>query len=124
MAALMTFLLIVLPIILILEMSNLYASDGFITKADSKKFMHLDVKKLKVGEFDDTILIHDPYISTTSFSILSKYYIQDHGVVPRWSRLHRKIKYYFRCAKTNRGRSVIIEPIFQKYNPERVSDIQ
>lgn len=32
-----------------------------------------------------------PFISTT-FSVFSRYYIHDHGIVPRWSKAHKIIK--------------------------------
>lgn len=36
------------------------------------------------------------YISTTLFSLTSKYYINGLGCVPRWSKSHKKIKKLFK----------------------------
>lgn len=34
-----------------------------------------------------------PFISTLRTSIFTKYYIQDHGQIPRWSAYHKVIAY-------------------------------
>lgn len=39
------------------------------------------------------------YISHKGFSIVSKYYINREGIVPKWSKLHKKIEEYYRIAK-------------------------
>lgn len=36
------------------------------------------------------------YIATTPWRVLSKYYVQAHGVVPRFSKLHKKIENKFK----------------------------
>ena len=47
------------------------------------------------NEFIDR-LSNGGYISTTSFSITTKYYISGLGCVPRWSKSHKKIKNLFK----------------------------
>ena len=55
------------------------------------------IDDLPHNEFQDR-LMHGGYISTTLFSLTSKYYINGLGRVPRWSKSHKKIKNLF---KTN-----------------------
>lgn len=119
---LVTFLLIFAPPFVLNDLIALKVYGGFVSKTESARLMNFDIKKLRTGEEDTTILIHEPYISTLSFLISGKYYVQNYGIVPRWSKLHKRIDEYFMFAAINKDRPIIDEPIFHKTDPERVSD--
>lgn len=53
------------------------------------------IDDLSHNEFQDR-LMRGGYISTTPFSLTSKYYINGLGCVPRWSKSHKKIKNLFK----------------------------
>jgi hypothetical protein len=89
------FLLLLTVAIIELVTSSVYGS--FVSKQITDTYMDLDESKLRLNMYDSTILgTGKNFISTLPFSIFSKYYINNVGVIPRWSRLHKKVNEYFK----------------------------
>lgn len=88
--------------ILVLFEFSIFMSIGPITRLNSD----YNIDDYSLNQFNSTIInAYDnqektPYISTTPFpSLLFKYYIENNGIVPRWSRLHKKIDQKFKQLK-------------------------
>lgn len=100
-------LFIVLLFLFIWEFSVFCVYGKFISKQTTDEFMNLDQSKLSINQYNSSILMDwSKYplargISTLPFSIFSKYYINDIGIIPRWSKLHKQIKLYYEVAKQN-----------------------
>lgn len=77
--------------VIINELANYLTYGGFIPKKVIEQFIRLDESKVKLNRFDYEIISTTPFIAT-HLSIFSKYYIDKIGQIPRWSKLHKKIK--------------------------------
>jgi len=92
---------LIILIIVVMEFATFLVYGGFVTKETEEVFMNLDKSKLRLNQFDPTILSTNPYIANVPFSLFSKYHINGIGTIPRWSKLHKKIKHYFAVAIIN-----------------------
>lgn len=92
-------LLVVTEFILIFKLASYLVYGGFIQKEKEEFFMNIPDDKYRLNYLDSSILqLHYGYISTTPFSILSKYHINSVGKVYRWSKLSKKIDEYYEIA--------------------------
>ncbi len=91
----------VLSLIVLFEIITFSVYGWFIPKEIEVSFMDLDESKLRLNMFDSSILSTTPYITKLPVSIFSQYYIEGLGVVPRWSKLHKKINQYYAIAIKN-----------------------
>lgn len=94
-------LLIVFVLLILSEIATFIVFGCFASKKDTELLMNLDPKNLELNKYSKSILRTEPFISTLPFSIFAKYYINDKGIVPRWSKLHKKIKEYYIIANQN-----------------------
>lgn len=94
-------LLIVFILLIISETSTFVVYGCFVSKKDTELLMNLDPKNIELNAYDKSMLCTRPFITTLPFSVIAKYYINDKGIVPRWSKLHKKIKEYYIIANQN-----------------------
>ncbi|MCG9970976.1 hypothetical protein [Christiangramia crocea] len=94
------FLVTVAVLWLCLEFANFMTYGGFINKSTEEALMNLNESKLRLNPFNPSILSGSPYISTHN-SLFSKYHIEGFGVVPKWSKLHKRIEEYYAIAIQN-----------------------
>lgn len=90
-----------LSIVAFAELSAFFVYGGFVSKETTDVYMNLDESKLRLNQFNSSILATPCYITHISFSILSKYHISGLGRIPRWSKLHKRVKQYFEIATKN-----------------------
>ena len=91
---------VILVLVASLEFSNIIVYGWFISKNTTEVFMKLEEKNLRLNQFNSSILSTNPYI-TNHFSLFAKYYIKGLGIVPRFSKLEKKIDEYFAIACKN-----------------------
>lgn len=73
----------------------------FIPKNVELKYMNMVESDFRLNSVDPTILSmtkNGNFISKLPFRIFAKYYIWNLGIVPRWSKLHKKIDEYYKIA--------------------------
>ena len=97
---------VLLVLTVVLEFGTFVVYGGPISKDTTDMYMLAYEDEISLNVFNKSILhinskILNRYISTLPFSIFSKYYIYGLGVVPRWSKLHKKINQYFIVATKN-----------------------
>jgi len=100
----MEFLLIAFAIVLVsLELATFLTYGWFVGKHHQSKYINLKKEDIRLNMFDSSIimigdidLMKGSCISLVYFSLFSKYYIEGIGLVPRWSKLHKKINEYYR----------------------------
>lgn len=90
-----------LAFVAIMEFATFITSGGFVSKQITDVYMNLDESKLRLNQFNPSILSTNCYITKVSFSIFSKYYISGLGTIPRWSKLHKIVNEYFAIACRN-----------------------
>lgn len=90
-----------LGLVAIMEFATLIVYGGFVSKQITDVYMNLDESKLRLNQFNPSILSTNHYITNVPFSVFSKYHIEGLGTVPRWSKLHKKINEYFAIACRN-----------------------
>jgi hypothetical protein len=95
-----TIISIILFLILFL-LATLDTYGWFISKMTTNVFMNLDTTKLKLNPYNRSIISTDPFINRLPIPLLSKYYINGLGQIPRWSKLHKKINEYYKIAEQN-----------------------
>lgn len=95
-------LLVLITLFLIVELSTIIAYGKIISSKESKKYLNLNIKDLTLNSLDSRIImlynipeLKHTFISTINTSIISKYYIDDIGIILRWSKLHKQIDYYY-----------------------------
>lgn len=106
-------IIVLLIVIMIIEISTYSAYGPPISNEEADKYLtkyqpfrknpynsgiispKLLIDGLPHNDFIDR-LSNGGYISTTLFSLTSKYYINGLGCVPRWSKSHKKIKKLFK----------------------------
>lgn len=98
--------LILIPIFIVIaaamwEFASFKSYDGYASTKTQKNYMDLNPMDLKLNMYNKKILSWNSlaydFISYAP-SILCKYYINDVGMVPRWSKLHKKINEYYKIA--------------------------
>ncbi len=98
-------ILIVLFYLFILNEILVYIVYGkFVSKETEYLYSNLDINRLKLNSHNHSILRNSnttSYITNVPFSIFSRYYISECGTIPRWSKLHTKVKEYFVIANNN-----------------------
>lgn len=91
---------------LITEAAHLETYGWFISKKDTEKFMNLKDDELELYRSDMLYMSkfnnYDIYICNSERTLLSKYYIQNFGAIPRWSKLHKKVDEYYRIARNRK----------------------
>lgn len=92
---------IVLVFIAIFEIATAIVYGLPVSKQITDVYMNLDKTTLRLNMFDPSILSIQPFIATVPFSLVAKYYIKGIGVVPRWSKLHKRINEYYAIAAKN-----------------------
>lgn len=94
----------VIGFVAIMELVTFVIYGGFVSKHIADVYMILDESKLRLNQFNPSILATNRYISNVPFSLFSKYYINGLGTVPRWSKLHKRVNEYFAIAVRNQKR--------------------
>ena len=96
-------LLACLYALIVFEVSTIITYNGFVSKKTINKYMKLNVKRLRINQYNPKILCtwESTFITNLPFSIFAKYYIDELGMIPRWSKLHRRVKEYFLIAAEN-----------------------
>lgn len=97
MATFIEILFVLIGLIAVSEFATVISMGRFIPKKIRNAFMHLDTTKMRLNRYDPSILNlnKNMWVTNTPLSILSKYYINNFGTVPRWSKLHREIERYY-----------------------------
>jgi len=101
------FILITISFIfgLVLDLSAFLTYGWFLNKRETEIYMNLDTSKLYLNMFSRNVLMWDTKIGYTyisiHYSLFSKYDIDNVGVVPRWSKLHKRINEYYKIADEN-----------------------
>ena len=90
-----------LGLVAIMEFATFMVYGGFVSKQITDVYMNLDENKLRLNQFNPSILSTNCYISNVPFSLFSKYYISGLGIIPRWSKLHKRVNEYFAIACRN-----------------------
>jgi len=56
-------------------------------------FFRMSLLKYKLNKFNTSMFygFNLPYISSISFCIFAKWYVDDYGTIPRWSKWHKII---------------------------------
>lgn len=89
-----TFILVVLFVWLSIEVGHVGINGKWLS---DKKYLPVVENLLKHGEIYKNIIytsdvdIDRPYIGIVNLSILAPYRIQDVGVIPRWTKMHKLI---------------------------------
>jgi hypothetical protein len=104
-------LILILAVLFVFEYITFIVYGGFISKEDINFYMNLDERNITINPWDNEILsllycnpprpIKLHYIDYTPYSLFSKYNINEIGLVPRWSKLHKKISKYYIIARKN-----------------------
>ena len=95
-------LMIILAVIISFEFASLATYGKFIPKYIEEEFMNLNEAKLRLNQFDTSILLINNFcIYKVPFSLFSIYYVSNIGVVSRWSPLTKKIREYYKIAIKN-----------------------
>ena len=92
-------LLSIIAYLLFFEIIPFFIYGSFISKKTKLLYSGVEKSDYRLNCFDDTILMfkNKQHISRHS-SIFWKYHIDGHGVVPRWSSLHKEIQSYYNIA--------------------------
>jgi pantothenate kinase len=90
-----------LGLVAIMEFSTFMVYGGFVSKEITDVYMNLDESKLRLNQFNPSVLATNCFITTVPFSIFSRFHIKGQGTIPRWSKLHKKVKKYFAIAVRN-----------------------
>lgn len=90
-----------LVIVAIMEFATFITYGWFVSKQITDVYMNLDESKLRLNQFNPSILSTNCYITNVPFSIFSKYHISGLGTIPRWSKLHKRVNEYFAIACRN-----------------------
>lgn len=85
----------------IMEFATFMTYGGFVSKQTTDVYMNLDESKLRLNQFNPSILSTNSYITNVYFSLFSKYHISGLGTIPRWSKLHKRVNEYFAIACRN-----------------------
>lgn len=99
-----TIIITIISLSLIFEINIILTYSGFISKKDEKFYSNLTEYKLNI--YNDKLLCVYILNKKITFiapikSVFFKYYINGVGVVPKYSKLHKKIKEYYKKAKEN-----------------------
>lgn len=97
----MIIIYLLLGLVAIMEFATFIIYGGFVSKQIIDVYMNLDESKLRLNQFNPSILSTNCYITSVPFSVFSKYHIEGMGTVPRWSKLHKRINEYFAIACKN-----------------------
>lgn len=98
-SVLITDLLIIILFIIFYEIAVLCVYGVWVKNSTIKYYLNLDTNKLRLNQFTHTILTTgNTFIYAVPFSFFVKYHIDGKGTVPRWSKLHRRIKQYYMIA--------------------------
>lgn len=97
----MNIIYLLVGIVAVMELATLIVYSGFVSKQIRDVYMNLDESELRLNEFNPSILNTKFYITNVPFSIFSKYHISGLGTIPRWSKLHKRVKEYFVIACKN-----------------------
>jgi len=100
-----TTLQFIIGIFLGIEFANYTTFKTYLSEKECEKYLNLDPTTLRINRLDNFILSFGKFGEYLMFPIpvpiLGKYYIFGEGIVPRWSKLHKKIKEYYQIAKNN-----------------------
>ena len=78
-----------------MEIATILTYGVFISKEVEEAFMNINKSDIHLNYHDPSILmVRNTFITNLPFSLFSKYYIENIGTIPRWSKLHKKIKQY------------------------------
>ena len=104
---LISFGLVILGFLFIFEIAAIIVYGIVTSKEITAKYMNLDQTKLYLNSYDRTLLLtfEFNYLCIRKLTFLSRliaeYYISDVGMVLRWSKLHKRIKEYYKIAELN-----------------------
>lgn len=92
-------LLSIIAYLLFFEIIPFFVYGWFISKKTKLLYSGVEKSDYRLNCFNDTILMfkNKQHISIHR-SIFWKYHIDGHGVVPRWSSLHKEIQSYYNIA--------------------------
>lgn len=86
----------------VFEVVALLRDGWFIDKKTEEFVMGLDDSRVWISFFNRELRVHKSEVSICKRgSLLSKWYIEGLGSVPRWSRVHNKIEDLYFSALTN-----------------------
>lgn len=91
-----------LGLIAIMEFASLCVYGWFVSKEVTEVYMNLDESKLRLNQFNPSIIVGQPaYITNIPFSLFAKYHIEGLGTIPRFSKLEKRVKQYYAIALRN-----------------------
>lgn len=96
------FIFLILGILIVIELSTYIVYGGYLNKEEGSKYLYLDRDKMYLNMFSSSIIMIEgssKSINTLPFTFTAKYYISGEGIVPRWSKLHRRINEYYKIVK-------------------------
>lgn len=88
-------------LVAIMEFASLCVYGWFVSKEITEVYMNLDESKLRLNQFNPSIISGQPAYISTHFSLFAKYHIEGLGIVPRFSKLEKRINQYYAIALKN-----------------------
>lgn len=88
-------------LIAIIEFASVGVYGWLVSKEVTEVYMSLDESKLRLNQYNTSIIAGQPAYITTHFSLFAKYHIEGLGTVPRFSKLEKRIKQYYAIALKN-----------------------
>lgn len=86
----------VLSLLLILELAHRFVIGGHIKESELDEYLGKYYEGLKLNEFDKSGYLFSgspKYIASIGFTPSTKWYIQNYGSIPRWSKWSAKLDY-------------------------------
>lgn len=98
----MIIIYLLLGFILIMEFATFCVYGSFVSKNVTEVYMNLDEKKLRLNQYNPSIIVGQPaYITNVPFSLFAKYHIEGLGTIPRFSKLEKRVEEYYAIALKN-----------------------
>lgn len=101
----MTVIYCIIIFIAVLEFANFVVYGGFVSAEIEEFYMNVDESKISINSYNHSIFYphghRGQYTTNLPFSVFSKYHIDGVGTVPRWSKLHKRLKEYHVIALKN-----------------------
>jgi len=111
----MIILILAIPIILIVafEFSSRVTFGRIISEHDLNTFLAKHLNGYTLNEQSNTLLYHSnlPFISKSCPCVSYKWYIENYGRIPRWSKWSRKIDEHFESVNKSRTKKVALRDL-------------
>lgn len=90
-----TLLLVALVLSTILELAQYIVMGPWLKEAELDRYLGKYYEGLRLNPYSNkgTLLVDAPKYVARNPSILSAWYIEDYGTIPRWSKWHGKLEY-------------------------------